>query len=314
MARAYIARRPLRRVRGTLKADADAAKKKLKRDLAEKAARGEALASRTVLKSAGLGARGAADACSDACGLILVVAAPRPVPQVLVDPKLVAGRNRLQEELRAMLSRVDANAAAKVAARAARPPRRSESAPRTPGPRAASTFGTAKSGGAGGRAHALREIEKLRREQNAALLAAIDAEQKRELQRERELEVAGASVTATADREQHDQGACHCAAARRMPPPTASPLSSFGNCHFTMYVSHLSSHHRLSPSIGPDILLERSKADAAPDGTHRRARARAGEQDGEARHDALSAGRKANCIRQCNYDGDPRACVCLNDL
>ena len=35
---------------------------------------------------------------------------------MLVDPKLVAGRNRLQEELRAMLSRVDANAAAKVAA------------------------------------------------------------------------------------------------------------------------------------------------------------------------------------------------------
>ena len=99
-----------------------------------------------------------------------------------------------------MLSRVDANAAAKVAAaRPASAPIRA--APRTPGPRAAhSTFGTAKSA-AGGGAHALREIEKLRREQNAALLAAIDAEQKRELQRERELEVAGASVTATADRE-----------------------------------------------------------------------------------------------------------------
>ena len=99
-----------------------------------------------------------------------------------------------------MLSRVGANAAAKVAAaRPASAPIRA--APRTPGPRAASTFGTAKSGGGGGGAHALREIEKLRREQNAALLAAIDAEQKRELQRERELEVAGASVTATADRE-----------------------------------------------------------------------------------------------------------------
>ena len=101
-----------------------------------------------------------------------------------------------------MLSRVDANAAAKVAAaRPASAPVRA--APRTPGPRAAhSTFGTAKTaGGGGGGAHALREIEKLRREQNAALLAAIDAEQKRELQRERELEVAGASVTATADRE-----------------------------------------------------------------------------------------------------------------
>ena len=49
-----------------VKADADAAKKKLKRDLAEKAARGEALAySRKALDSA----REVLAACSDACGL-----------------------------------------------------------------------------------------------------------------------------------------------------------------------------------------------------------------------------------------------------
>ena len=90
-----------------------------------------------------------------------------------------------------MLSRVDANAAAKVAAaRPASAPIRA--APRTPGPRAAhSTFGTAKTAGGGGGAHALREIEKLRREQNAALLAAIDAEQKRELVLRRQLHQVG---------------------------------------------------------------------------------------------------------------------------
>ena len=126
-----------------------------------------------------------------------------------------------------MLSRVDANAAAKVAAaRPASAPIRA--APRTPGPRAAhSTFGTAKSGGGGG-AHALREIEKLRREQNAALLAAIDAEQKRELQRERELEVAGASVTATADRE------------RLIKVRLAPPRNSSNSHHLTSH--HLASH------------------------------------------------------------------------
>ena len=157
-----------------------------------------------------------------------------------------------------MLSRVDANAAAKVAAaRPASAPIRA--APRTPGPRAAhSTFGTAKSAAAGGGgAHALREIEKLRREQNAALLAAIDAEQKRELQRERELEVAGASVTATADRERLIKVRV-APPPRRMPPHHPPP--------------HLSSPHRPPPHLSRHGLsflplvqifsLERSKADA----------------------------------------------------
>ena len=148
-----------------------------------------------------------------------------------------------------MLSRVDANAAAKVAAaRPASAPIRA--APRTPGPRAAhSTFGTAKTaGGGGGGAHALREIEKLRREQNAALLAAIDAEQKRELQRERELEVAGASVTATADRERLIKVRVP-PPPRRIPPPTASPLSSWHR-HFPP--PHVSSHPPLAlPSFRP---------------------------------------------------------------
>jgi hypothetical protein len=176
---------------------------------------------------------------------------------VLVDPKLVAGRNRLQEELRAMLSRVDANAAAKVAAaRPASAPIRS--APRTPGPRAAhSTFGTAKSGaGGGGGAHALREIEKLRREQNAALLAAIDAEQKRELQRERELEVAGASVTATADRERLIK--VRVAPPHDTCPPRISPASPV-------------------PSVGPDLLPRAVEGGRRPDGADGEARARAGE-------------------------------------
>ena len=184
-----------------------------------------------------------------------------PIPsQVLVDPKLVAGRNRLQEELRTMLSRVDANAAAKVAAaRPASAPIRA--APRTPGPRAAhSTFGTAKSAaGGGGGAHALREIEKLRREQNAALLAAIDAEQKRELLRERELEVAGASVTATADRE------------RLIKVRVAPPRNASNSHHLTSHhlASHrLTAHHtshltRLSNlPFGPDLLARAVKADA----------------------------------------------------
>ena len=153
-----------------------------------------------------------------------------------------------------MLSRVDANAAAKVAAaRPASAPIRA--APRTPGPRAASTFGTAKTaGGGGGGAHALREIEKLRREQNAALLAAIDAEQKRELQRERELEVAGASVTATADRERLIK--VHDAAAWHMPPPTASPLSTWHR-HFPP--PHLSHHTRIST-----FLWSRSSRSSGP--------------------------------------------------
>ena len=144
-----------------------------------------------------------------------------------------------------MLSRVDANAAAKVAAaRPASAPIRA--APRTPGPRAAhSTFGTAKTAGGGG-AHALREIEKLRREQNVALLAAIDAEQKRELQRERELEVAGASVTATADRERLIKVRM-APPTRRMPPPTASPLISPASPVFPLVQI---------------FSLERSKADA----------------------------------------------------
>ena len=159
-----------------------------------------------------------------------------------------------------MLSRVDANAAAKVAAaRPASAPIRA--APRTPGPRAAhSTFGTAKSAAAGGGgAHALREIEKLRREQNAALLAAIDAEQKRELQRERELEVAGASVTATADRERlikvrvaPPHVTCHLLPLIASPliasPPTASPLISPPHLPFL-------SVHRSSASSGPKRTL-----------------------------------------------------------
>ena len=151
-----------------------------------------------------------------------------------------------------MLSRVDANAAAKVAAaRPASAPIRA--APRTPGPRAAhSTFGTAKSAaGGGGGAHALREIEKLRREQNAALLAAIDAEQKRELLRERELEVAGASVTATADRERllkvcdaftTAHAPSHRLTSSHHPPPTS---------HFPP--PHLSSHPPLNLPFGPDL-------------------------------------------------------------
>ena len=202
-------------------------------------------------------------------GLACSGASPDPhsiPPQVLVDPKLVAGRNRLQEELRAMLSRVDANAAAKVAAaRPASAPIRT--APRTPGPRAAhSMFGTAKSGGGGGGggAHALREIEKLRREQNAALLAAIDAEQKRELQRERELEVAGASVTATADRERLIKVRRRRHATCRITPPRTSHRRT--------------SHPRRTPSSWSTDLLPRAvQSGRRPDGADGEARARAGE-------------------------------------
>ncbi len=165
-----------------------------------------------------------------------------------------------------MLSRVDANAAAKVAAaRPASAPIRA--APRTPGPRAShSTFGTAKTAGGGGGAHALREIEKLRREQNAALLAAIDAEQKRELQRERELEVAGASVTATADRERLIKVRVP-PPPRRMPPPTASPLIMAPPLPTASPLISPASHPPLIALLLPFPLLqifslERSKADA----------------------------------------------------
>ena len=170
-----------------------------------------------------------------------------------------------------MLSRVDANAAAKVAAaRPASAPIRA--APRTPGPRAAhSTFGTAKSGGGGGGAHALREIEKLRREQNAALLAAIDAEQKRELQRERELEVAGASVTATADRERLIKV--------RVAPPhdTCPPRISPASHHPPLASSPRISPASPVPSVGPDLLPRAVEGGRRPDGADGEARARAGE-------------------------------------
>ena len=111
----------------------------------------------------------------------------------------------------------------------------------------------------GGGAHALREIEKLRREQNAALLAAIDAEQKRELQRERELEVAGASVTATADRERliKVRVAPPQRHGHRPPPPLSWHRQSPTSHRLT---SHLTRHSPLP--LVQIFSLERSKADA----------------------------------------------------
>ena len=195
-----------------------------------------------------------------------------------MDPKLVAGRNRLQEELRAMLSRVDANAAAKVAAaRPASAPIRA--APRTPGPRADTPAQRPPPAAAARTRSGDRETAAL---QNAAprrdrCRAEARAPAKR-------AEVAGASVTATADRERLIKAAC-----RRHPHPPS-----------TASVTRLSpTSHRppLKLPFGPDLLARAVQSGRRPDGADGEARARAGEQDGEARHDALSAERWTNCIR-----------------